>query len=82
MAVSRTAIASAPHMPKKLWSFAVLDAANKGNFTAITKFGALQNIPLGQIKANYPQENVGNPIHLLPWGKKVKWLAKSISKKR
>lgn len=42
MAAARTAMAAAPHMPKSIWSHAVLDAADKGNYLATAKECGIQ----------------------------------------
>eukprot|EP00173_Palmaria_palmata_P001789 Plantae.Rhodophyta-Palmaria_palmata.ctg20410.p1 GENE.Plantae.Rhodophyta-Palmaria_palmata.ctg20410~~Plantae.Rhodophyta-Palmaria_palmata.ctg20410.p1 ORF type:complete len:203 (-),score=7.17 Plantae.Rhodophyta-Palmaria_palmata.ctg20410:21-629(-) len=65
MAVARTAIAAAPHIPKDLWSFAVLAAADKGNYMAKSKNTVIKQSP------NSYTKNALSPA-TLPWGRKRK----------
>lgn len=46
MAATRSAMAEAPHMPKILWSYAALDAADKGNYLSTAKTSTLKASPL------------------------------------
>lgn len=45
MAEEKTVMAAASHMPKTMWSHAVLDALDKGNYLATTKKGKIQESP-------------------------------------
>lgn len=67
MAAARTEMASAPHMPRNFWSYAVLYAAYKGNYLATAKDGKLQPSPNANIKALRPNAKFSNPASFLPW---------------
>ena len=69
MAAARTAMTAAPHMPKKFWSHAVLDAAEKGNYLSTTKNGQMQASPHTRIQQSRPDYCIVSPATLLPWGK-------------
>lgn len=72
MAAARTAMTAAPHMPKKFWSHAVLDEAEKGNYMATAKNGKLEISPYGHIERLCPGAKVPNPATLFSWGTKGK----------
>lgn len=71
MAAARTAMAAATHMPKTIWSHAVLDAADKGNYLATAKIGKLQANPNTKIARQCPKAQIRGPRNFLPWGKKI-----------
>lgn len=68
ISAARTAMAVAPHMPKRFWTHAVLDAAEKGNHKATAKNSKLTLSPYRRIERLCPEEKVPNPATLLPWG--------------
>lgn len=45
LATARTVMAAALHMPKKTWSYAVLDAVDKGNYLAKAKIIKYEKAP-------------------------------------
>lgn len=66
MASARTVMAAEKHMTKKMWSFAVLDAANKNNYLAAAKMGKLQASPNVHISFKCPGATISNPSDFLP----------------
>lgn len=69
MVSDRTAMDSAPHMPKHFWSYVVLDAAEKGNYPATAKDGKLQPGPIVNIQAQFSNAIIPSPASFLPRGK-------------
>lgn len=63
MAATRSSMTAAPHMPQDMWSFAVLEAADRGNYSAKTKDNELHSSPNAHIKTSQ------SPGTFLPWGK-------------
>lgn len=81
MAAARTAMAAASHMPKNMWSYAVLYAADKGNYLATAKRGKLQAIPNANTSLKFPSAKIASPSCYLPCGKEWKLLVQSNSKR-
>lgn len=55
-------------MPKDLWSFATLDAADKSNYLSTAKQGKLQMSQNKNIEMQCPDARFQNPSTFLPWG--------------
>lgn len=58
MVTTWTEMTASPHIPKHLWSFAVLDAADKVNYLAEAKEEKPQKIPNTSIKNVCSQANI------------------------
>lgn len=70
MATTRTVMKAAPHMPKTCWSYAVLDAADKGTCLATSKQCHIEPSPYAKIERQCPTAAVSSPEKLRPWEKK------------
>lgn len=70
MASARKDMAAAKHMPKKTWSFAVIDAKYKRNYLATEKTGKIKASPNAHISSKCLGAKIASPSSFLPWGKK------------
>lgn len=72
MASARTVMEAAKHMPNKMCTFTVLDAADKRNYLATAKVSKLQASPNAPISFKRPGAKIVSPGGFLPWEMKGK----------
>lgn len=65
----RTTVTAGPHMPKSFWSFATLDAADKGNYLSTSKQGKPHMILNRNIGTQFAGARFTNPSTFLPCGR-------------
>lgn len=64
---TRTAEAAESHLPKSLWWFATLDAAEESNYVSTSKRRQPQMSPNKNIETKCPGARFTNPSTFLPW---------------